>query len=201
MSLPVPITEALAVGYGHPAPGDLFPVTTEAPWCAAPSLSPLIRRWVRAVLHPVTFSVTTEAPGLSQGPSAVQRKILRRNQADDKEPDSKERYQPECGVGRAARQVTFTTRDVVLEKLHECNADITNENGRWSYRTNALTLNSRRKRQCFYQSSASFHLEKGWWTAGAGQALPAASASIAGGDPQLCRPEAYDTVLRETAYK
>ncbi|CAM9647209.1 unnamed protein product [Rangifer tarandus platyrhynchus] len=52
-------------------------------------------------------SLRNHAPktGLSQGPSAVQRKILRRNQADDKEPDSKERYQPECGVGRAARQV------------------------------------------------------------------------------------------------
>ena len=36
---------------------------------------------------------------------------------------------------------------------------------------------------------------------GAGQALPTTSASIAGGDPQLCRPEVYDTVLRETAFK
>ena len=43
--------------------------------------------------------------GLSQGPLAMLRKILRLNQADDKAPDCKERYQPECGVGRAARQV------------------------------------------------------------------------------------------------
>ena len=103
-----------------------------------------------------------------------------------------------CDVGH---QVTFTMRDVVLEKLHDCNADITIENGHWSYRTAVLTLNSRRKHQCFYQSNASFHLEKGWWTTGAGQALPTTSASITGGDPQLCRPEVYDTVLRETAFK
>lgn len=51
-------------------------------------------------------------------------------------------------------------RDVLLEKLHDCNADITSENGRWSYSTDALALNSCRKYQCFYQSSASFHLEK-----------------------------------------
>ena len=103
-----------------------------------------------------------------------------------------------CEVGH---QVTFTTRDVVLEKLHDCNADITNENGCRSYRTDALALNSCRKHQSFYQSSASFQLEKGWWTTGAGQALPTASASFAGGDPQFCRPEVYDTVLRGAACK
>ena len=48
---------------------------------------------------------TLPKTGLSQGPLAVLRKILRLNQADDKVPDCKERYQPECGVGRAARQV------------------------------------------------------------------------------------------------
>lgn len=39
-------------------------------------------------------------------------------------------------------------------------------------RTDALALNSCRRHQCFYQSSASFQPEKGWWATGAGQALP-----------------------------
>ena len=88
----------------------------------------------------------------------------------------------------AGHQVTFTTKDVVLETLHDCNADVTNENGRGSCRAEALALNSCRRHQRFYQSSASFQPEKGWGTTGAGQALPTASASIAGEDPQFCRP-------------